>query len=123
MPKFIHVSICIFLLCVSIVAQTRQQEKTAQVRGHYEAAQAFERAGDWAGAEREWQQTLKFLPNDARIWVNLGVALNRQERQMKPWLLAKLRRRPATRAQSRTVTAKEPILARSSLHRRSQGGK
>ena len=42
-----------------------------------------ERAGDWAAAEKEWILAISGDPQNARAWVNLGVALNRQNKQKK----------------------------------------
>jgi tetratricopeptide (TPR) repeat protein len=50
------------------------------VRAHYEKAQDYERTNDWPAAEQEWRLVIKLVPKDARAWVNLGVALNRQNK-------------------------------------------
>ena len=53
--------ICVCLVVAGVAAQsaTDGKQQTKEVRAHYEAAQAFERAGDWSSAEREWQAVLK----------------------------------------------------------------
>jgi tetratricopeptide (TPR) repeat protein len=80
--EVIQFLLCFCLLTISVAPQSVNIEKqqTKGVRAHYEAAQGFERAGDWAAAEREWQTVLKLAPDDARAWVNLGVALNHQDK-------------------------------------------
>src|SRR5687768_9569466 len=79
--RLLQVLIFFCSLTVTVGAQSangnRQRE---EVRAHYEAAQSWERAGDWAAAEREWQTVIKLAPLDARALVNLGVALNRQDK-------------------------------------------
>ena len=73
----------IFVCLVSgvVAAQTVDvSNKLEALRAGYERAQRYERAGDWAAAEREWQQLVSVAPDDARAWTNLGVALNRQDK-------------------------------------------
>src|SRR5918997_451808 len=91
MLKFFHTLFYVCLIAVGVMAQPASSEKQQQieeVRAHYREAQAYERAGDWAAAEREWQIVIKLASEDARAWVNLGVALNRQNKSgeaIKAW--------------------------------------
>jgi superkiller protein 3 len=69
------------LLAAGVSAQSAGvAQQGADVAAHYAAAQAHERAGDWAAAEREWILAISGDPQNARAWVNLGVALNRQNK-------------------------------------------
>jgi tetratricopeptide (TPR) repeat protein len=81
--KFLQSLICVCVIACGVMAQQAandDRQQSEEVRDHYETAQAFERAGDWAAAEREWQVVVKLARLDARAWVNLGVALNRQNK-------------------------------------------
>ena len=80
---FLYALICVCLLAVSVAAQAGdagQGRQSAEVGAHYAAAQTHERAGDWVAAEREWILAISGDPQNARAWVNLGVALNRQNK-------------------------------------------
>lgn len=75
--------VCAFSFVSQLVAQTvntNEQQKLDALRAHYEAAQKFERVNDWAAAETEWREALKIAPTDGRTWVNLGIALTRQNK-------------------------------------------
>ena len=79
--KFVLQSlVCLCLIAVGAAAQPATAEKAEAVRARYESAQAYERASDWLSAEREWRKVIELQPDDARAWVNLGVALNRQSK-------------------------------------------
>src|SRR5687768_2041801 len=67
----------------AVAAQTGAAEvqQVERVRALYEAAKAREAAGDWAGAERTWEEVVSLAPEDARAWVNLGTARSRLERR------------------------------------------
>jgi tetratricopeptide (TPR) repeat protein len=85
MREYVQALICVCALCCGISAQTASDAKSQveAVRAHYEAAQSFERAGDWMSAEREWLTVIRLAPTDARAFVNLGVALNRQGKSLE----------------------------------------
>ena len=68
------------LLALSVHAQT-DAIKLEQVRAHYEKAQKFEQQAEWANAEEAWRAALELSPEDARAWTNLGVVLNRQQKE------------------------------------------
>jgi Flp pilus assembly protein TadD len=69
------------LIAAGVTAQpATDPQKIEELRAHYATAQSFESANDWAAAEREWQVVIKLVPQDAHAWVNLGVALNRQNK-------------------------------------------
>lgn len=63
----------------AVSAQT-VEHKLEQLRTYYEDARKFESNGNWAEAEKAWRTALSLDPNDARAWTNLGVALNRQNK-------------------------------------------
>ncbi|HVF51906.1 MAG TPA: tetratricopeptide repeat protein [Pyrinomonadaceae bacterium] len=71
---------CVVVGLVAGQARVEAQGPQEELRARYAAAQKFEGAGDWSGAEREWREALRVAPEDARAWVNLGVAMQRQGR-------------------------------------------
>ncbi len=66
--NFLYALILACSLAASLAAQTvgGAERRRAEAGAHYAAAQARERAGDWAAAEKEWQLTLSIEPQDAR---------------------------------------------------------
>src|SRR4030095_13165192 len=76
MLSYFQLFACSLLMAVTIVGQDKEREKRSP-QALYEAAQSFEDKEDWVAAEREWQRVLQTTPNDARVWLNLGVVLNR----------------------------------------------
>lgn len=79
--RFPVVAACTFLFASGLCAQSAvYSRKIEQIRGYYESAQTFERAGKWTEAERAWRALLEVDRDDARAWTNLGVTLNRQNR-------------------------------------------
>lgn len=75
-------SFCLLVaLGANASAQTRPPAaEVERLRALYETAQRYEGAGYWLAAEETWTEVLKLAPEDARAWVNLGVARNRQEK-------------------------------------------
>src|SRR2546426_12157850 len=63
-----------------VVGAQTDEHKLEQLRTYYEDARKFESSGNWAQAEKAWRTALSLDPNDARAWTNLGVALNRQNK-------------------------------------------
>src|SRR5215210_6028179 len=57
------------------------EAQVERVRALYGAAKAREAAGDWAGAERAWEEVVGLAPEDARAWVNLGAARSHRDRR------------------------------------------
>src|SRR2546423_3889997 len=78
--RFFLVLVCVVSITTGASAQAQPDKRDVgdAVDVHAAQAQAYERAGDWPAAEREWLAVVSAAPGDARAWVNLGVALNRQ---------------------------------------------
>lgn len=75
-------AVLVFTLLVSAaVCPQDDPRKLEQVRTYYETARTFEGKGDWVEAEKAWRAALNLVPDDARAWTNLGVALNRQNKE------------------------------------------
>ncbi|HEY2971577.1 MAG TPA: tetratricopeptide repeat protein [Pyrinomonadaceae bacterium] len=68
-----------FLIAGVVCAQT-DERKLEQMRTYYEDARTFESKGNWVEAEKAWRAVLNLAADDARAWTNLGVALNRQNK-------------------------------------------
>lgn len=82
MTRFSLVLLLPFLLSAPVCAQNDERQ-LEQVRSHYETARNFERRGNWADAEKTWRAVLALAADDARAWTNLGVSLNRQDKDVE----------------------------------------
>src|SRR5882724_7524446 len=71
-----------FFVPGAVCAQT-DERRLEQVRTYYEDARTFESKGDWVEAEKAWRAALSLAADDARAWTNLGVTLNRQNKEVE----------------------------------------
>lgn len=69
------------VLASPIVCGQINERTLERVRTYYETARRYEQSGNWIEAEKSWREALSLAADDARAWTNLGVTLNRQNRE------------------------------------------
>lgn len=89
MLRYVFLKILFVFFVSSAIAQTNSQQQ--EVERHISLAEKAAKKNDWITAEYEWKKVLELSPNNATVWNNLGISLDKQNRRneaIEAWMKA-----------------------------------